>query len=239
MPARPATSGSPAAAVPIPGPAREYRPLSRRLIAEGVGTALLLATIVGSGIMGERLAGGNVALALLANSLATGAGLVALILAFGPVSGAHFNSVVTLAMAVRREFPWRDVAPYAAVQVAGGLLGVWVTHYMFGLPVFMTSGHARTGGPQWAGEVVATLGLLCVVLGCAKAQPFAVGAYIMAAYWFTSSTSFANPAVTVARAFTDTFAGIRPADVPGFVVAQAAGGCLALSIFGRRVPEER
>jgi glycerol uptake facilitator-like aquaporin len=209
--------------------------LAKRLFSEGLGTAFLLATVVGSGIMGERLAGGNVAIALLANSLATGAALIALILTFGPISGAHFNAVVTLAMAVRRELPWRDVVPYIAVQVAGALLGVWATHYIFELPVFMTSHHARTGGPQWVSEGIATLGLLSVIFGCAKARPsavpYAVGGYITAAYWFTSSTSFANPVVTIARAFSDTFAGIRPQDVAGFIVAQLVGGALATVLF--------
>lgn len=210
--------------------------LSRRLVSEGLGTAFLLATVVGSGIMGERLAGGNVAIALLANSLATGAALVALILTFGPISGAHFNAVVTLAMAARRQLPWRDVAPYIAVQVAGAILGVWVTHYMFEVPVLMTSHHARTGGPQWASEVIATFGLLSIIFGVAKARPaaipYAVGGYITAAYWFTSSTSFANPVVTIARAFSDTFAGIRPQDVAGFVAAQLIGAGLATALFG-------
>jgi glycerol uptake facilitator-like aquaporin len=211
--------------------------LSRRLLAEGVGTAFLLATVVGSGIMAERLAGGNAGLALLANSLATGAALVALLLAFGGISGAHFNPAVTLAMAWRRETAWKDVPAYVAVQVVGAVLGVWIAHYMFEAPVFMASRHARTGGPQWAGEVVATLGLLLVIFGCAKARPqavpFAVAGYIVAAYWFTSSTSFANPAVTFARAWTDTFAGIRPIDVPGFIVAQLAGAALAVALFRR------
>jgi glycerol uptake facilitator-like aquaporin len=210
--------------------------LAKRLFSEGLGTAFLLATVVGSGIMGERLAGGNVAIALLANSLATGAALIALILTFGPISGAHFNAVVTLAMAVRRELPWRDVVPYIAVQVVGALLGVWATHYIFELPIFMTSHHARTGGPQWVSEGIATLGLLSVIFGCAKARPsaipYAVGGYITAAYWFTSSTSFANPVVTIARACTDTFSGIRPQDVAGFVAAQLVGGALATVLFG-------
>jgi glycerol uptake facilitator-like aquaporin len=218
---------------PLPAPTA----LGKRLLAEGVGTALLLATVVGSGIMAERLAGGNAALALLANSLATGAALAALILAFGPVSGAHFNPAVTLALAWRRETAWKDVPAYLAVQIAGALLGVWVAHYMFEAPLFMASRHVRTGGPRWAGEVVATFGLLIVIFGCAKSRPqavpFAVGGYITAAYWFTSSTSFANPAVTFARAWTDTFAGIRPLDVPGFIVAQLVGAALATILFRR------
>jgi glycerol uptake facilitator-like aquaporin len=208
--------------------------LGKMLLAEGIGTALLLATVVGSGIMGERLAGGNVALALLANSLATGSGLVALILAFGPVSGAHFNPVVTLSLAARGETPWGRVPLFVAVQILGSFLGVWAAHYMFELPLLQASRHARTGGPQWASEALATAGLLLVILGSSKARPssvpFAVGAYIAAAYWFTSSTSFANPAVTLARAFTDTFAGIRPADVGGFVAAQLVGAAVATAL---------
>lgn len=210
-------------------------PLAKRLMAEGLGTAMLLAAVVGSGIMGERLAHGNQGLALLANSLATGAALVALILALGPISGAHFNPLVTLAMAVRRETAWRDVPAYLGVQGIGALLGVWATHYMFEVPVFITSQHVRTGGPQWVSEAVATLGLLFVILGCAKVRPqgvpYGVGAYITAAYWFTSSTSFANPVVTFARAWTDTFSGIRPIDVPGFIVAQIVGAALATVLY--------
>lgn len=224
-----------------PDPRPAPVPLGKRLLAEGLGTAFLLATVVGSGIMGSKLANGNEAIALLANSLATGAGLIALILAFGPTSGAHFNPVVTLALAMRRETAWKDVPLYLAAQVVGALVGVWTAHYMFDLPILMTSSHARTGGPQWAGEVVATLGLLTVIFGCAKGQPklvpFAVGGYITAAYWFTSSTSFANPAVTFARAFTDTFAGIRPVDVPGFVIAQIVGAALALAIAAKNSQE--
>ena len=226
----------------LPSTSRPAHALGKRLLAEGLGTAFLLATVVGSGIMGERLAGGNVAIALLANSLATGAALVALILAFGPVSGAHFNPVVTLSLAARRETPWGGVPLYIVVQVLGAIFGVWTAHYMFEVPIFETSHHARTGGPQWVSEVVATLGLLGVIFGCAKARPsavpYAVGGYITAAYWFTSSTSFANPAVTLARAFTDTFAGIRPADVAGFVVAQFVGALLATLIFGWLTPNE-
>jgi len=207
--------------------------MSRRLVAEGVGTALLLVAVVGSGIMGERLSGGNVALALLANSLATGAALVALILAFGPISGAHFNPVVTLSLACRGETPWKEVPAYLVMQIVGALLGVWAAHYMFEVPVFMMSTRARTGGPQWAAEVVATFGLLAVIFGAKGRAAYAVGGYITAAYWFTSSTSFANPAVTFARAWTDTFAGIRPADVSGFVVAQIVGAVLAAALFRR------
>lgn len=211
----------------------------RALTSEALGTALLLAAVVGSGIMAQRLSAGNVALALLANSLATGAALVALILTFGPISGAHFNPAVTLALAWRRELSWRDAGLYVAAQGVGAVVGVWTAHLMFDLPVLMTSSHARTGVPQWAGELVATFGLLCVVLGCERSKaPFAVGAYITAAYWFTSSTSFANPAVTLARAFTDTFAGIRPADVPAFVAAQLAGAVLATLLFARLYPRK-
>lgn len=238
-------SDSPASGVmvgarPVPGkPGVALAPapvaLGRRLAAEGVGTAMLLATIVGSGIMGERLSGGNAAIALLASSLATGAGLLALILAFGPLGGAHFNPAVTLGLAFRRATAWRDVPSYLAVQVVGAVLGVWAAHLMFDVPLLGTSAHVRTGGAQWAGEVVATFGLLAVIFGCGRARSeavaYAVGAYIAAAYWFTSSTSFANPAVTLARAFTDTFAGIRPVDVPGFVAAQLAGAGLATAFF--------
>ncbi len=205
--------------------------LARRAAAEALGTALLLAAVVGSGIMGERLAGGNVAVALLANTIATGAALVALILAFGPISGAHFNPAVTLADAWRRGTLWRDVPFYVGAQFAGAFAGVAAAHAMFGLPVFAASRHERSGGPQLFSEFVATFGLLVVIRTVARtrasAVPLAVGAYITAAYWFTASTSFANPAVTFARAATDTFAGIRPADAPGFVVAQLAGAFAA------------
>src|SRR5581483_3572615 len=210
-------------------------PLSKRVVSEALSSALLLATVVGSGIMGDRLSGGNVAIALLANSLATGAGLIALILAFGPISGAHMNAAVTLARAARRELPWREVVPYILAQVAGGILGVWATHFIFEVPVFMTSQHVRAGAPQWASEAIATFGLLGVLFGAARvkpaAVPYAVGGYLTAAYWFTSSTSFANPVVTIARSLTDTFAGIRPKDVPGFIAAQLAGATLATAVF--------
>lgn len=209
--------------------------LARRLAAEGAGTALLLAAVVGSGIMGERLAGGNVAIALLANTLATGAALVALILCFGPISGAHFNPVVTLAEAVQGKLPARSAAAYVAVQVAGAFAGVLLAHLMFGEPAFTASTHERSGPAQALSEGVASFGLLAVIAGCARRQPnavpFAVAAWITAAYWFTASTSFANPAVTLARAATDTFAGIRPADVPAFVAAQLAGAALATGFF--------
>ena len=205
--------------------------LARRAVAEAVGTALLLATVVGSGIMGERLAGGNVAIALLANTLATGAGLVAFILALGGVSGAHFNPAVTLAAAWQRAVAWRDVPAYLGAQLAGAVAGVVAAHAMFGEALLQTSTHARSGGAQALSEGIATFGLLLVIAGCARrradAVPFAVGAYITAAYWFTASTSFANPAVTVARSLTDTFSGIRPADVPAFIAAQLAGAAAA------------
>jgi glycerol uptake facilitator-like aquaporin len=214
--------------------------LARRLVAEGIGTAMLLAVVVGSGIMGEALAGGNVAIALLANTIATGAGLVALILTFGAISGAHFNPAVTLADASQGGLPWRDVPGYAAAQLAGGILGVALANVMFSKPVLFWSHHARAGGPQRLSEFVATFGLLAVIWGCSRLKPtftpFAVGLYITAAYWFTPSTSFANPAVTVARACTDTFAGIRPDDVPGFIIAQLAGAAAATALFRWLVP---
>jgi glycerol uptake facilitator-like aquaporin len=211
------------------------RDLTRRAAAEGVATALLLATVVGSGIMAERLFPGSAGLALLANSLATGAGLVALILAFGPVSGAHLNPAVTLADASQGGLPWREVPAYVIAQLLGAFAGVALAHGMFGLPLFAPSRHVRAGSAQLLSEVVATFGLLAVIWGCSRrrsqAVPFAVAAFIVAAYWFTGSTSFANPAVTLARAATDTFAGIRPADVTGFVVAQLAGAALATLLF--------
>jgi glycerol uptake facilitator-like aquaporin len=213
--------------------------LTRRAAAEAVGTALLLATVVGSGIMGERLAGGNTAIALLANTLATGAGLVALILAFGPISGAHFNPAVTLADAAQRGLAWRDVPAYVAAQAGGAFAGVAAAHAMFDEPM-RASSHVRSGMPQAFSELVATFGLLAVIWGCSRrrssAVPFAVGAYITAAYWFTASTSFANPAVTLARSVTDTFSGIRPADVPAFVIAQLLGAGAATALFRWLVP---
>jgi glycerol uptake facilitator-like aquaporin len=214
---------------------------ARRVTAEGIGTALLLAAVVGSGIMGERLAGGNVALALLANTMATGAALVALILAFGPISGAHLNPAVTLADAWQRGLPWGDVPGYLTAQIAGAVVGVATADLMFSEPVFALSQHARHGAAQMFSEFVATFGLLSVVWGCSRlrsavAVPFAVGAYISAAYWFTASTSFANPAVAIARALTDTFAGIRPADVPGFIVAQLVGAGTATALFRWLLP---
>lgn len=209
--------------------------LPRRLVAEALGTALLLATVVGSGIMGEALAHGNTAIALLANAVATGAGLFALIITFGPISGAHFNPAVTVADAAMGGLPWRAVPGYIAAQIGGAFAGVAAAHVMFEKPIFFASQHVRAGGAQLFSELVATFGLLAVIWGCARRQPssvpFAVGAYITAAYWFTASTSFANPAVTLARTATDTFAGIRPADAPGFIVAQVVGAALATITF--------
>ena len=215
--------------------------LPRRLTAEAVGTAMLLATVVGSGIMGERLSGGNVAIALLANTLATGAALVALILTFGPISGAHFNPAVTLADASQGGLPWREAPAYIAAQVAGAVAGVATAHVMFELPVFFASGKSRAGSAQMFSEFVATFGLLAVIWGCVRLKqkavvPFSVAAYITAAYWFTASTSFANPAITLARSLSDTFAGIRPSDVPAFVAAQLLGAAAATALFRWLVP---
>jgi len=208
--------------------------LARRATAEAIGTALLLAAIVGSGIMAERLAGGNVAISLLANALATGGALLAIILAFGPVSGAHLNPAVTLADAWQNGVAWKDVPVYIGAQIGGAVCGVAIANLMFGLPAFSVSHHVRAGGAQWLGEFVATFGLLTVIWGCARSKPavtsFAVAAYIVGAYWFTSSTSFANPAVTLARSLSDTFAGIRPADVAPFVAAQLAGAAAATAL---------
>jgi glycerol uptake facilitator-like aquaporin len=209
--------------------------LRRRASVEALGTALLLAAVVGSGIMGERLANGNVALALLGNSLATGAALVALILAFGSISGAHFNPAVTLAAAIRGTTPWPELLPYTAAQLAGAFAGVCAAHLMFAEPLLSVSSHARAGLAQATSEVIASFGLVAVILGCSRreprAVPFAVAAWITGAYWFTASTSFANPAVTLARAVTDTFAGIRPVDVPAFVAAQLLGAGAAAACF--------
>jgi glycerol uptake facilitator-like aquaporin len=207
--------------------------VSRRALAEALGTAFLLAAVVGSGIMAERLSGGNVALALLCNSLASGAMLVVLILVFGPVSGAHFNPAVSLAFALRGELSWRALAIYLLCQIAGAVLGVWAAHLMFELPIVQVSTKLRGGPGQLAAEAVATFGLLLAIFGCVArapaATPYAVGLYIMAAYWFTASTSFANPAVTLARALSDTFAGIAPGGVVGFVAAQLVGMLAALA----------
>jgi glycerol uptake facilitator-like aquaporin len=209
--------------------------LSRRLAVEFLGTAFLVAAVIGSGIMGERLAGGNLAIALLANTIATGAALVALILAFGPISGAHLNPAVSLAEALDRKLPWSEAAPYLLVQILGGLGGAIAAHLMFRLPYVSISQRARSGPAIIFSEFVATFGLLAVIRGSAKlglkVVAFAVGAWITAAYWFTSSTSFANPAVTIARSLSDTFAGIRPVDVPYFLLAQIAGALAATYLF--------
>ncbi len=214
--------------------------LRARMTAEFLGTAFLLAAVVGSGIMGERLSGGNVAIALLANTIATGAALVALILTFGPISGAHLNPAVTLADASQRGMLWSEVPGYLLAQVAGAYAGVACAHLMFALPIFSASRHARAGVPQAFSEFIATFGLMSVIWGCSRlrssAVPFAVGAYITAAYWFTASTSFANPAVSLARAATDTFAGVRPVDVPTFVAAQFLGAAAATILFRWMVP---
>jgi glycerol uptake facilitator-like aquaporin len=209
--------------------------LERRLAAEFFGTAFLVAAVIGSGIMGERLAGENIAIALLANTIATGAALVALILAFGPVSGAHFNPAVTLADWMEGGISRNDAAAYVCAQIVGGATGPIAANVMFGLPAVSISHHARSGGAQLFSEFVATFGLLCVIWGCARAKSemvaFAVGGYITAAYWFTASTSFANPAVTIARELSDTFAGIRPRDVPEFIAVQLAGAIAATLLF--------
>lgn len=214
--------------------------LAKRLTAEALGTAFLLAVVVGSGIMGERLAGGNVAIALLANALATGAGLIVLILTFGPISGAHFNPAVTLMEAWQGGLRWSEVPGYLAAQIVGAFVGVAVAHGMFELPLYAVSTHIRSGAAQGFSEFVATFGLLAVIWGCVRrhpaAAPYAVGAYITSAYWFTASTSFANPAVTLARMATDTFAGIRPDDAPGFIVAQLLGAIAATTLFNWLLP---
>jgi glycerol uptake facilitator-like aquaporin len=208
--------------------------LARRAFAEWLGTAFLLAAVVGSGIMAQKLSGGNVALALLCNTIATGAILVTLILAFAPVSGAHFNPAVTLAFAMRGETAWRDAAVYVAAQISGAIVGVWIAHLMFELPLLQLSLTQRTGAGQWLAEAAATFGLLLTIFGVASrtpaAVPYAVGLYITSAYWFTASTSFANPAVTIARSLSDTFAGIAPQGVPAFIAAQLAGALLAVPL---------
>jgi len=207
-------------------------PLAQRLAAEALGTAFLLATVIGSGIMGQRLSGGNLALALLGNTLPTGAILVVLILIFGPVSGAHFNPAVSAAFALRRQLPWAEAMAYVAVQIAGALIGVWAAHLMFELPLWQISTTARSSTGQWAAELIATFGLLLTIFGCVARAPgavaYAVGLYITAAYWFTASTSFANPAVTIARSISDTFAGIAPSGVLPFILAQLVGAMFAL-----------
>ncbi len=208
---------------------------TRRLVAEALGTAILLATVVGSGIMGERLADGNTALALLGNTLPTGAILVVLILIFGPVSGGHFNPAVTLSFFIRREIALSTSLLYVVVQVLGGVAGVMVAHVMFELPVVQVSETVRTGSGQWLSEAIATFGLVAAILGtlrfCPVAVPYAVGLFISAGYWFTASTSFANPAVTIARSFTDTFSGIQPGHAPAFILAQVVGAVAATVLF--------
>ena len=210
--------------------------LNRRLAAEALGTGFLVATVVGSGIMAEKLAGGNVAIALLGNTIPTGAILAVLITVFGPISGAHFNPVVSLVMSIRGQLARSDLPPFIFAQIIGGCLGTLAAHLMFGLPLFELSAKVRTGAPQWFAEFIATFGLLVTILGCVRFKPdfvaVAVGLYITAAYWFTASTSFANPAVAIARAFTDTFAGIRLADTPGFIVAQVAGALVGMLAMG-------
>lgn len=217
--------------------------ISRRLAAESLGTAFLLATVVGSGIMGERLAGGNVAIALLANAFATSAILYVLIEWFGPISGAHFNPVVTVAVATRGDISWRIVPAYISVQISGAIAGTCIANLMFALPLHSWSHHIRSGTAQWLSEAVATFGLLGLIWTATRLRPGAVAslvaAYIGAAYWFTASTSFANPAVTIARAFTDSFSGIRPEDVLGFIIAQAVGGVSAVAFFGWLLPVQR
>jgi glycerol uptake facilitator-like aquaporin len=217
--------------------------LARRVFCEGLGTAFLLAAVVGSGIMGQKLAGGNAALALLGNTLPTGAILVVLILIFGPLSGAHLNPAVSIAFALRRELPWPGAAAYIVAQIIGAMIGVWTAHLMFELPLWQLSATIRSGPGQWLAEAIATFGLLLTILGCVArtpgAVPYAVGLYITSAYWFTASTSFANPAVTLARSMSDTFAGIAPAGVAAFIAAQLVG-MIAAVILGRwlwRIPD--
>ena len=205
-----------------------------RLVAEGVGSFFLFVTVIGSGIMAETLAGGNVAVALLGNTMATAAMLFVLITMLGPISGAHFNPAVSLVMALRRELPWRDVLPYTLVQIGFGILGAWAAHVMFDLPVLQTSVKARSGIGQWTGEAIATFGLILTIIGTARHRPqwipASVALYIAAAYWFTSSTSFANPAITIARSMTNSFSGIAPANAPMFIVAQLLGALLAAKV---------
>jgi glycerol uptake facilitator-like aquaporin len=208
----------------------------RRVFCEALGTAFLLAAVVGSGIMAQRLSGGNIALALLGNTIPTGAILAVLILVFGPLSGAHFNPAVSVALAIRRTLPWSETAGYVAAQIGGGLIGVWLAHFMFDLPLWQISATSRAGTGQWLAEFVATFGLLLTIFGCAErtptAIPYAVGLYITSAYWFTASTSFANPAVTIARSVSDTFAGIAPSSAPAFLIAQFVGMFAAIGLAG-------
>lgn len=218
-------------------------PLVRRLAAEGLGSFFLFATVIGSGIMAERLAGGNVAIALLGNTAATGAILFVLIAMLAPISGSHMNPAVSLVAALRGELLWRDVGPYALVQVGFGILGVWAAHAMFDLPVLQISAKVRTGSGQWLGEAIATFGLIVTIIGTVRHRPgwvpASVALYIMAAYWFTSSTSFANPAITIARSLSDSFAGITPADVPAFVVAQSLGALAGAGVAALLFPKSR
>jgi glycerol uptake facilitator-like aquaporin len=213
----------------------------RALAAEGVGSFLLFTTVIGSGIMAERLSGGNVAIALLGNTLATGAMLFVLITMLAPVSGAHFNPAVSMVMALRREISWREAASYALAQLAFGILGVWAAHLMFDMPIVEFSTKARTGIGQWAGEAIATFGLILTIIGTVRHRPHwvpaSVALYITAAYWFTSSTSFANPAITIARSLSESFAGIAPANVPGFIIAQFGGAIIGLLVGGVLFPE--
>jgi glycerol uptake facilitator-like aquaporin len=215
----------------------------RRLVGEGLGTALLLAVVIGSGVMGERLSGGNVAIALMGNTLATGAGLVVLITIFGPLSGAHFNPAVTLVFALRGEMSWSAAGAYVLTQLAGGIFGVWAAHAMFAEPIWQVSTKLRDGPAQAFSEFVAAFGLIAAILGSIRfrpeATPFTVGLYITSAYWFTASTSFANPAVTVARALSNTFAGIAPSSAPAFIAAQLLGAVTASALFGWLLKERR
>lgn len=217
-------------------------PLMRRLLAEGIGSAMLFATVIGSGIMAERLAGGNVAIALLGNTLATGAILFVLITMLGPISGVHLNPAVSLVAAARRDLSWRDAAAYVVAQLCFGIVGVWIAHLMFDVPIIQFSTHARNGVGQWTGEAVATFGLILTIIGTVRHRPgwvpASVALYIIAAYWFTSSTSFANPAITIARSLSDSFAGIAPVDVPMFILSQAFGAvCAALVASSLFSPE--
>lgn len=216
-------------------------PLLRQLAAEATGSFLLFATVVGSGIMAERLSGGNDGVALIANAVATGAMLFVLITMLGPISGAQMNPAVSLVAALRRDIAWREAAAFVPVQLVAGILGVWVAHLMFGVPILELSSKARTGTGQWAGEFVATAGLILTIVGTSRQKPeaiaTAVALYITAAYWFTSSTSFANPAITVARALSNSFAGIAPADVPGFILAQLAGALAGSALASHLFPK--
>ena len=218
-------------------------PLSRRLTAEAIGAFFLFAAVIGSGVMAEALAGGNVAVALLGNTMATGAILFVLITMLGPISGAHFNPAVTLVMAGRRALPWREVAPYVAAQLGGGVIGAWAAHLMFDLPILQASAKARVGIGQWSGEAIATFGLILTIIGTVRHRPawvpVSVALYISSAYWFTSSTSFANPAITIVRSLSDSFAGIAPRDVPLFVVAQLIGALAGMIVGGRLFGDDR